>query len=164
MNLEKSRKFLSVVLFLAIIVLPTTSFATWTLVPSKVSKAANYLKWKLVCTSDGDAMAATDLLALSNMPSRLKGEIQGSSLMSMKVSPGTGGVAPDTTINITLSDDEQDALWPKAAISNTAISWHLTSSDISIYVPIFGSFYLEFANDIGAAGDQVTLYFIMWIE
>jgi hypothetical protein len=81
----------------------------------------------------------------------------------MKVSPGTGGVIPDTTINITLSDDEQDALYTKTAISKDAISWHSLNDDIGIYIPVMGALYLTI-NDIGTSGDQVTLYFITWKE
>ena len=131
----------------------------WTLAVSKVSQTRHYLKWKVVCTSDGSSMSATDLVAL--MPDNLKNKEQ--ALMKLKVSPGTGGVIPDTTINITLTDDEGDSLWADTDISKDAVTWHTLSKDVGIYIPIFSKLYLAF-NDIGTAGDQVTLYFISWME
>jgi hypothetical protein len=146
-----------------VFVLATSSMATWTVTASKVSDAGHYYKWKLVCTSDGSAYSATDILTSSVMSNRVLREIQGETLMLMKVSPGTSGVIPDNTINIILSDDEQDALYTKTGISKDAISWHSINDDIGIYIPIMGKLYLTF-NDIGSSGDQVTLYFITWKE
>ena len=146
-----------------VFVMATSAMAAWTVTPSKVSEAGHYIKWKVVCTSDGSAYSAADILALSDMPTRLLRKIQGETLMKMKVSPGTGGVIPDTTINIILSDDEQDALYTKTGISKDAISWHDLNDDIGIFIPVMGKLYLTF-NDIGSSGDQVTLYFITWKE
>ena len=88
---------------------------------------------------------------------------QGETLMLMKVSPGTGSVIPNTTINITLTDNEGDAVWADTGISKDAISWHDMSEDIAAYIPVLGKLYLTL-NDIGDSGDQVTLYFICWRE
>ena len=155
------KRLISIILgvFLAV-ALAVPSQAAWTITPSKVSEAGNYIKWKVVCTSDGAAYSATDLLSLSTMPSRLLRKIQGETLMLMKVSPGTGGVIPDTTIDITLSDDEQDALFTKTTISKDAISWHDLSADIDAFIPLTGKLYLTI-NDIGTSGDQVILYFVL---
>jgi hypothetical protein len=132
---------------------------SWTLTVSKVSKTRHYLKWKVVCTSDGSSCSATDLIAL--MPPDLARQEQ--ALMKMKVVPGTAGVAPDTTIDITLTDDEGDTLWADTGISNVANSWHTLSADIGIHLPVFSKLYLA-VSDIGGSGDQVTLYFISWME
>jgi len=131
----------------------------WDLVVTREYKTNHYMKWKVVCTSDGAALTATDLVAL--MPEQLKNQPQ--LLMLMKVSPGTGGVVPDNTFTITLTDEEGDELWSKAAISNVAVSWHSMSEDIGAYIPLFSELNLAF-DDIGTSGDQVTLYFISWLE
>ena len=137
------------------------AWADWTLIVSGVSEAGHYMKWKIVCTSDGEALSATNMFALSGARNLRLG--QGETLMLMKVSPGTGAVIPDATIDITLSDMEEDTLWTKTTISKDAISWHDMSDDIDAYPPILGPLYLTL-NDIGTAGDQVTLYFIAWRE
>jgi hypothetical protein len=113
----------------------------------------------VICTSNGSALTATDLVAL--MPDSIKDVEQ--VLMKMKVVPGTTTVAPDTTIDVTLTDEEGDTLWADTGISNVANSWHTLSADIAIYPPIFSELNLAL-NDIGDSGDQVTLYFISWIE
>ena len=144
-----------------ILLLVSSAWAGWELTPSKVATAGHYIKWKVVCTGDGAALAATDLLPL--LPDQLLRQVQGQTLMVLKVYPGEGGVIPDNTFTVTLSDEESDVLWTKAAISEAAISWHDLSSDIGIFIPITGSLYLTI-NDIGTNGDQVTLYFISWKE
>ena len=137
---------------------------SWTLTPSLVAKAGHYLKWKVVCTSDGDALSAIDLLAVAAMPARLKKLIQGSTLMVMKVSPGTGGVIPGTTINVTLADDEGATIFTHDAYSKDADTNGISlSEDFNAYPPVFDKLYLAI-NDIGNSGVQVTLYFVAWVE
>ena len=148
---------LIIVLFLA-----GNSFAEWTLTPSIVYRAGHYAQWKVVCTSDGNALSATDLVA--SMPENLKRIVQGASLMVMTVSPGTGSVAPDTTIDITLSNAQGIAIFVHTGYSNTADTTGISlAEDFNQYPTVFGLFYLTL-NDIGTAGDQVTLYFDCWIE
>lgn len=155
------RLFITMALLLCVAVMPSTALATWTVSVAEVAQAEHYFKWSVTLTSDGSAMSATDLVA--EMPRNVKNKVQGETLMAMKISPGSSTVAPDTTINITLSDDEGDALYTTTGNSYTAISWHDLSDDISIFLPIFGTFNVA-VNDIGTAGDQVTLYFITWME
>jgi hypothetical protein len=148
---------LIIVLFLA-----GNSWATWTLTPTLISKAGHYMQWKVVCTSDGDALSATDLVA--SMPENLKRIVQGATLMVMTVSPGTGSVAPDTTINITLSNAQGIAVFVHTGYSNTADTTGISlAEDFNQYPTVFGLFYLTI-SDIGASGDQVTLYFDCWVE
>ena len=154
----KKLLFLTIALVLLLV---SSAWADWTLVVSGVSEAGHYMKWKVVCTSDGGALSATNILALPG--ARLLRVGQGETLMLLKVSPGTGAVIPDNTIDIILSDAEQDALWTETTISKDAISWHDMSDDIDAYIPVLGPLYLTL-NDIGTAGDQVTLYFISWRE
>jgi hypothetical protein len=136
--------------------------AAWTLTPSSVSRAGHYMLWKVVCTSNGSALTATDLVAL--MPEQLKRQAQGSTQMVMKVSPGTVAVAPDTTIDVTLSDAQGTAIFVHTGYSNTADTTGISlAEDYGAYPTIYGAFYLTL-NDIGTAGDQVTLYFEAWIE
>ena len=144
-----------------VLLIASQAWADWTLRLSSVSESQHYIKWKVVCTSDGSALSATNLLALPG--ARLLRIGQGETLMFMKVSPGTGSIIPNTTINITLSDAEQDALWTETAIAEDAVSWHDMSDDLPNYIPVLGALYLTL-SDIGTAGDQVTLYFISWRE
>lgn len=144
-----------------VLMLVSTAWADWTLIVSGVSEAGHYVKWKVVCTSDGAALSAINILGLPGAQAMRIG--QGETLMLLKVSPGTGTVIPDNTINIILADAEQDALWTETTISKDAVTWHDMSDDIDAYPPILGKLYLTL-NDIGTAGDQVTLYFISWRE
>ena len=148
---------LIIVLFLA-----GNSWATWTLTPTLISKAGHYMQWKVVCTSDGDALSATDLVA--SMPEKLKQLVQGATLMVMTVSPGTGSVAPDTTIDVTLSNTQGIAVFVHTGYSNTADTTGISlAEDFNQYLTAHDKFYLTM-NDIGSAGDQVTIYFECWDE
>jgi hypothetical protein len=133
---------------------------SWTLTPSIVTRAKNFVRWKVVCTSDASACAATDLMAL--MSDAMKRIIGGSSLMTLTVSPGTGGVIPNTTIDITLrtnSDVATDLIFSKTTISKDAVTPAIDlSEDYPVFPPVYDVLYITI-NDIGDAGDQVTLYF-----
>ena len=93
----------------------------------------------------------------------LKKLIQGSTLMEMKVVPGTGSVIPDTTINLDIEDRDNSNLWSKTAMSKDAESRHKLWEDIGTFLPVMDKLYLVL-NDIGTAGDQVTLHFMAWIS
>ena len=136
--------------------------AAWSFQARIESQADNYLKWSVKCTSDGNALTATDLIALFGN-SRTKQLIRGTSLLMMKVSPGTASVAPDNTFDIQLEDLENDDIWSDTGISYTAISWHQLWDDIETYPTVFSELNLV-VSDIGASGDQITLYFICWVE
>ena len=146
----------------ALLMMACNAWADWTLTPALVSKAGHYMQWKVVCTSDGNSLSATDIVAL--MPENLKRIVQGASLMVMTVSPGTGSVAPDTTIDVTLSNAQGIAVFVHTGYSNTADTTGISlAEDFNQYLTVFGLFYLAL-NNIGTAGDQVTLYFDCWIE
>lgn len=150
---------LAVIVFFMMV---SQAFATWTLTPSLVGKAGHYLTWKVICTSDGSALSATDLVA--QMDNNLKKLVQGSTMMIMKVSPGTGSVAPDTTIDVTLSDAQATAIFVHAGYSNIADTTGISlAEDFNQYFTVHDKFYLTL-SDIGTAGDQVTLYFECWVE
>ena len=136
--------------------------AAWTLTPSMVAKAGHYIVWKVLCTSDGSSMPATDLIALMN--DYMKGQVQGATHMVMTVEPGTAGVIPDTTIDVTLSNAQGIPVFVHAGYSNVANTTGISlAEDYNQYLVPYGLFYLTL-NDIGTAGDQVTLYFEAWIE
>lgn len=152
-------------LFIAILILlawgSQAIAADWTLTPSLVSRAGHRALWKVVCTSNGSALTATDLVAL--MPAQLKELVQKASLMVMTVSPGTGAVAPDATIDVTLSNEQAIAIFTHTGYSNVADTTGISlAEDYGQYLPIFGKFYLTL-SDIGTAGDQVTLYIDCWV-
>jgi hypothetical protein len=140
----------------------SSAFATWTLTPSLVGFNGHYLTWKVVCTSDGSSLAATDLVA--KMDDKLKTLVQKSSMMILTVSPGLTTVAPDTTIDVTFSNAQAIAVFVHAAYSNVADTTGISlAEDFNQYLPVHDKFYLTL-NDIGTAGDQVTLYFECWID
>lgn len=146
----------------AVVLMAAQAFGAWTLAPSPVAKAGHYFTWKVVCTSDGSSLAATDIVRL--MPPNLRNIVQGASLMVLTVSPGTGTVAPSATINVTLSNDQAIAIFAKTGYSNTADTTGISlAEDFNQYPTIFNALYLTM-NDIGDAGDQVTLYFFCWLE
>ena len=149
----------------AIILLFSASVAnaTWTFKVNPYRMSKNYLKWSVTLTSDGNALSATDLMSITEMPTRLRALAQGASYLIMKVSPGTGAVIPDNTIDIELENEENDNMWADTAISKDAISWHKLWADIGTYLPVTAKLNLV-VNDIGTAGDQVTIYFVCWVE
>jgi hypothetical protein len=146
--------------FLFLLAIP--AHAAWTITTTVSANSAHYIKFKVVCTSDGDALTATDLVAEfeEQTSARL---VRGLTAMLLKVVPGTGAVIPGTTINITLTDEEEDALWADTGISKDAATWHSLADDINAYPMILDKLYLAI-NDIGDEGVQVTLYFHCWIE
>lgn len=149
-------------LVLLFLLISTNAFAAWTLTPTLLYRAGHYMKWQVLCTSDGDALSATDLVAL--MSDQMQREVQGSTLMILTVSPGTGGVIPDTTIDVTLSNDEAVAVYSETAITEAAVTTGLSlAADFNQYPTVFDKLYLTL-SDIGTSGDQVTLVFDCWIE
>ena len=120
----------------ALLMMACNAWADWTLTPTLISKAGHYMQWKVVCTSDGNSLSATDIVAL--MPENLKRVVQGASLMVMTVSPGTGSVAPDTTIDITLSNAQGIAVFVHTGYSNTADTTGISlAEDFNQYPTVF---------------------------
>jgi len=134
----------------------------WKLIPTLVEQSKNYIKWRLRCISDGTALSAVDVFSETYMPRDLKPKLQGLTYMRMKIDP-SATAAPNTTINVTMSDSEGDALYTTTGNSYTAISWHDLSTDIGAYPVALAKLYLAF-NDIGDANDAFDLYFICWKE
>jgi hypothetical protein len=156
------RRSLMGVLVACFLLFSSSSYAAWTLTPSTVAMVGHYLTWKVVCTSDGNSLSATNLISLMN--SGLRSEVQGATHMIMTVVPGTGAVAPDTTIDVTLSNSQGVATFVHTGYSNVANTTGIDlSEDYNQYLVPYELLYLTL-NDIGTSGDQVTLYFEAWIE
>jgi len=135
--------------------------AAWTIVTTVSASGGHYIKFKVVCTSDGSALTATDLVAEFEEQTSVK-LVRGLTAMLLKVVPGTTTVIPNTTIDITLTDEESSELWSDTGISKDEATWHSLADDINAYPPILDKLYLAI-NDIGDSGDQVTFYFHCWI-
>ena len=137
----------------------------WTIIPTIVEQSKNYLKWRLQCKNDANALSATDILSETYMPRDMKPKIQGLTMMRMKIDPsGPDASSLSTTIDVTLSDSEGDALYASTGNSASAISWHDLSADIGAYPTILERLYLT-VNDLGEAGvEEFYLYFICWKE
>jgi len=147
----------------------------WTLTAAVTYRKGNYIKVKIACKSDNDAMAATDLLLMdpgggagslekptAQTGRTLRDVLEGVTFMAVKADPGT---APDTTWDFTFSDDEGDAIYTSTENSTTVTSWHDMSTDIGLYPPIFNKLYLAFPTDADwTTNDVVDLYLIGWRE
>lgn len=138
---------------------------SWILKPTIVSQSHNYIKWRLECWNDANALSATDILSETYMPRDMRTKLQGLTCMRMKIDPlGSSGDTLATTIDITLSDAEGDALYTTTTNSASVISWHDLSTDVSAYWTIFDKLYLT-VNDLGdALAEDFYLYFICWKE
>jgi len=149
-------------LIICFLLFSQSAWAAWTIDAAKVSRYKNYLYWSATLTSDGNALTATNLLAESGL-SGLLSSIRGSSLMVCYVLPGTGAVIPNTTINITITNEFDAELWSDTGMSQNAGTWHKLYEDLGPYPPIVSELNIAL-NDIGDAGDQVTVYFLCWVE
>lgn len=156
------KKLISLLIVAVVFLASQSAFAAWTLKVSKVSQVKDYLLWEVKCTSDGNALTATDLLAL--MEPSLKALVQNTTQMILEVIPGTGSVQPDTTIDVTLTNTAGSTLFTHAAYSNSANTTGISlAEDYNAYLPVFDTFKLAL-SDIGTAGDIVTLRFLAWID
>lgn len=166
-----------IILFIAMILLvASTAQAAWTLKVKDLGyKMDNHIySFEILCTSDGSAMSATDLLGISvagvpnvdGMTYEIRKKIMQCMLMVMTVDPGTGGVAPDTTIDITLGELSGKPQYSHATFPATfdvASSYGKLYEDFGQYIPVGATLYATI-SDIGTAGDQVTLRFDGWVE
>jgi hypothetical protein len=165
------------ILLLMAMVLLTASqaFGAWTLkiVDQGTRMDGHIFNFDIICTSDGSAMSATDIFGktagvfnVSDMTEEFKHKIQRSMPMTMRVVPGTGGVVPDTTIDITLYDADGNIDYYKDALPAT---YNYDTSNVSLhtykkqYLTVGEKRYIAI-SDIGSVGDQVTLKFECWIE
>lgn len=160
------KKALFTTSLLAVLFFASTALATWSFSVTKVARAGHYLYWKVVCTSDGNALTATNLLSTAapvSIDPQLMGKLQGSSMLIMDVIPGTGGVIPNATINVTWSNSLVIVYTHDAFSKDADTPGNLLSEDYNQFPPILKELNLAI-NDIGDAGDQVTLAVLCWIE
>jgi len=129
--------------------------AAWTITSRVKGVAGPYMIWEVGCTSDGNALSATSLDIARNL--------RGANLLALTVSPGTGGVVPNTTIDVTFTNEFGIEVWTNTAMSETGDTHHDLSDDLTYFPAIFGDLQLT-VNDIGDSGDQVTLYLWAWKE
>jgi len=153
------KKVLCLWAIMAFMAFSVPAFAAWDVEVSSIRTADRKCYFSVTFTSDGTDPAAIDLLDEITFT----GTVKGSLLQFMYVDPGTAAVAPDTTIDITVTDQNGYELWSDTGISNTAGSWHQMWGDLGDYPPILSELNIDF-NDIGSDGDQVTLYFICILE
>jgi hypothetical protein len=136
----------------------------WTIsIDDGVKTKDKYVWFDVLCTSDGSALSATNLLDTDYIARAYIRKIQGSTLYYLYVKPGTTTVAPDNTFDITLTDDLDAEIWSDTGISNTAGSYHKLYEDVGLQMPVLDELNLAI-SDIGTAGDQVTLRFVLWSE
>lgn len=154
-------KRILIMVVIVFLIMVSQVFAAWTIDISVTDVKGNYVIYKVLCTSNGDALPATDIVALMNTEEYeyIKAGAVG---LVLSVSPGAGGVAPDTEIDIVFTDINGVTVFDEADFSYTEdtsgvpLWWDWWS-----YPVITTKFYLAL-NDIGADGDQVTLYLLCY--
>lgn len=143
--------------------LPVHAFAAWTVTTTLGEEHGGYFWATVECTSDGSALSATSILESASSGFYTKGRsikmLHGAQARIMFVSPGTGGVAPGATIDITLTNENDSELWADTGISYTTDTSHQLWADTGDLLPIVGDLLVA-VNDIGDSGDQVTLYIL----
>lgn len=169
------KKFLCTVAFVMalLFVMSSTSFAAaegWTITITKVAHykykrtSSPWFTWQAECTSDGTALSATNLfiLAKAQLSEADFNLFRMACITDMDVRPGTGSTLPNTTINITLSDAIHGTRYSHTAIDQTQDTNQNPVEDTGQCLDVTSSFSLAL-NDIGDAGDKVTLVFTGWV-
>ena len=136
---------------------------SWTLQPIIIEQSHNYLRWKLRCTSDGNALTITDIFSESYTPRDLKSRLQGHTYMRMDYVPHKAAHAPNATGTITLTNTVGTVMFSDdTAVADEDETFDL-STDISMYPTFYAKMYLT-VDDIGDDGDYFDLYFECWKE
>lgn len=155
------RKIISLIT-LVILLIAVPTYAAWTITVSVSDVKGPYVIYKLLCTSDGNALSATDFVALMSDNDRQYVE-RGASMLTMSVYPGDGDVAPDADFDITFTDIEGVTIFSETGfpydedLPGVPLWWDWWS-----YPIITTQSYLAL-SDIGTSGDQVTLYLMCYI-
>ena len=156
------KKFIALLLFV-VLSLPVYALAAWTIDVSLADVKGNYVVYKVECTSDGNALTATNLVALMNQDEWVYVQ-RGAALLFMNTVPGTGGTAPNATIDVTLTDIASQAVFAITAISNVANTAGTELYSVTGTYPVITTAFYLTLNDIGDAADSVTFYIYCWVE
>lgn len=157
------KRFKIVILSILFLAFATQAIAAWTYVVSRVARTQNYIYWKIVCTSDGTDPDAVNILSSTYIDNQFLIELQKSTMLVMDVIPGIGGVQPDETITITMSNSLVQFYTGTGFAYDANTVGNLLSTDYSMFPPVLDKLYIDI-NDIGSDGDQVTLAILGWIE
>jgi hypothetical protein len=148
-----------------ILIWTSTSFAAWTIDNiGQVSYKGHMLIWKVDLTSDGSALSATDLYETRYMPSALKELVNKSLFMYMDVYVNS---APDAGYAITIADYLNAKSLTKYSSTMSTYATSTFGHDLaedSGYPFQCAEKFLISSEDIGSAGDSITLFFHCWIE
>jgi len=134
----------------------------WTLQPIIIEQSHNYLRWRLHCISDGNALTATDIFSESYTPRDLKSRLQGHTYMRMDYVPD-GTLTPTDEITITLSNTVGTTMWSGDTTAAATAETFDLSTDIAMYPTFYAKMFIAF-DDPGAAGEVFDLYFECWKE
>lgn len=152
-----------ILLIAAIIMMWTsTSWAAWTLDQSIVYKQGNYVVLTLLFTSDGSATTAQNIK--TGMTLAESDAFDRATWMTMDIDPGTEGVAPGATIDISFLDATGKTHFAHTAYAYDADTIGVDlSEDEGRYLCAYDMTNITF-NDIGDSGDQITLQLTGYIE
>lgn len=148
------KKRLMILTMICVFLIPCVAFADWVVDISSINKKGSTSYFSATFTSDGTDPDAIDVLSKMGFSKAVKGK----QIRFMYVSPGTSTVAPDTTIDIVITNQGSREIWSKTGISYTAGIWHKMWEDLGDYPTILEELNIDF-NYIGPDGDQVTLHF-----
>lgn len=136
----------------------------WTIAPLPLRRVGNYKFLTLRCTSDGNALAATNFLSETYMPRDMKPKIQGHTVMEIKADPGAAA-QPDQAWDFTISDRDGDALLTVTDTSATVPARYDSSTDVGNFWTIDDVLYIAFPTAADwTSTDSVDITFKMWVE
>jgi hypothetical protein len=152
------KKTLIVILLAVSVFLVPPAFAAWTSTPSApiAQSHGDFYVVELLFTCDGSASGTLYLETV--MGSDAFGKVNGKSLYSVSVSPGTSSVAPDAAYDVNVYDSNGtqtiDATTTSEATKHTYNTYDITG----VIQQVLGSIPFDI-GDLGTSGDQVTIRF-----
>lgn len=156
-------KIKSFLLVLCMLLVASTSFAAWTVDVSLADVKGHYVYYKIHCVSDGDASGNIDIVALMNTQEKSYVS-KGVTMLILDMDPGTGGVAPNDTIDLNVLNIAGLTVFGTTALSNVADTVGTQMSEDYNQYPVMTSKTYISVNDIGDATDEVNFYLFCWVE